>query len=261
MDLGLEGKVALVAAASQGIGAAIALALAEEGCVVELCSRVSERAERSAEAIAAATGATVVPSAVDVADADAVEAWVSEAAVRHGGLDIVIPNAGGPEHGTFADTSKDDWDAAYALTLRSAMVFAAASKPHLSDGGVMLYLTSSSVKEPIGSLLLSNVFRAGVAALAKTLATEWAGDGVRVNHLIPGRIATERVAALDAYVAKSAGITMEEASARSHSTIPLGRYGEPAEFASAAVFLVSPVASFITGATLQVDGGALRSVM
>ena len=124
----------------------------------------------------------------------------------------------------------------------------------------MLYLTSSSVKEPIAVLALSNIFRAGVAALAKTLATDWAVDGIRVNQLIPGRIATERLGELDAYVAEQEGASVDKVRARMEAGIPIGRYGAPEEFARAAVFLVSPAASFITGATLAVEGGALRSV-
>lgn len=260
MDLGLEGKVALVAAASRGLGAAIARILAEEGCTVEISSRSLERVEHTASVIAANTGQTVVGSAADVTDADAVEGWVTEAAERNGHLDIVIPNAGGPPAGTFADTTAEDWDAGYALTLRSAMAFAKAAKPHFVDGGSMLYLTSSSVREPISTLVLSNVFRAGVAALAKTLASDWAADDIRVNQLIPGRIATERLDELDGYVARGRSETVEQVRRRNEAAIPLGRYGDPSEFANAAVFLVSPAASFITGATLAVDGGALRSV-
>jgi 3-oxoacyl-[acyl-carrier protein] reductase len=260
MELGLEGKVALVAAASRGLGAAIARILAEEGCTVEICSRSLDRVQHTAEVIATNTGRTVVGSAVDVTDEASIRGWVDAAAQRHGHFDIVIPNAGGPKHGAFDDTVPEDWDAAYTLTLRSALTFALASKPHLADGGAMLYLTSSSVREPISTLVLSNVFRAGVAALAKTLASDWAEDGIRVNQLIPGRIATERVAELDAYVAERRGATPDEVRSMSQAAIPLGRYGVPEEFASAAVFLVSPTASFITGATLAVDGGALRSI-
>lgn len=261
MDLGLAGKVAMVGAASRGLGAAIARILAEEGCTVEICSRSLDRVQHTAEVIASNTGQAVVGSAVDVADSDAIRDWVAAAAERHGQIDIVIPNAGGPPAGTFADVAPEDWDAGYALTLRSAMTFAHAVRPHLADGAAMLYLTSSSVREPISTLVLSNVFRAGVAALAKTLASEWAADGIRVNQLIPGRIATERLDELDAYVAQGSGETIEQVQARIKAAIPLGRYGAPEEFANAAVFLVSPAASFITGATLAVDGGALKSVM
>ncbi len=260
MDLGLEGKVALVAAASRGLGAAIARILAEEGCIVEICSRSLDRVTHTAEVISSNTGQTVVGSVVDVTDADAIEDWIDAAAKRQGGLDIVIPNAGGPRAGSFADTNPADWDAGYALTLRSAMAFARAAKPHFGPDAAMLYLTSSSVKEPIAALALSNVFRAGVAALAKTLASEWAADGIRVNQLIPGRIATERLDELDAYVAKKQGASVEQVRSRIEAGIPIGRYGDPEEFANAAVFLVSPAASFITGATLAVDGGALRSI-
>jgi 3-oxoacyl-[acyl-carrier protein] reductase len=260
MELGLEGKVALVAAASRGLGAAIARILAEEGCIVEICSRSSDRVEHTAEVIASNTGSKVIGSAIDVTDVDAVNGWIDAAGARHGHLDIVIPNAGGPPAGTFGDTEPIDWDAGYALTLRSAMAFARAAKPLFTNGGSMLYLTSSSVKEPIGALALSNIFRAGVAALAKTLASEWAGEGIRVNQLIPGRIATERLDELDTYTADRSGMTVEDVRLQIRAGIPLGRYGDPAEFANAAVFLVSPAASFITGATLAVDGGALKSI-
>lgn len=260
MDLRLTGKRALVAAASQGLGAAITRTLAAEGATVEICSRSYERAAGTALEIGAATGATVTAYELDVADADGIGEWVSDAAGRMGGLDIVIPNAGGPPAAAFDDTTPDEWDRSYALTLRSAMAFARASKPHLGPGSAMLYMTSISVREPIRVLSMSGIFRAGVAALAKALADDWASDGIRVNHLIPGRIATERVFALDETVASGRGVPIDEVRAESIAAIPMGRYGEPSEYAAAAAFLVSPAASYITGATLQVDGGAIRSV-
>lgn len=260
MDLGLSGKVALVAAASRGLGAAIARILAEEGCTVEICSRSLDRVEHTAAVISSNTGRTVIGSEVDVTDADAIHDWVDSAAERHGHIDILIPNAGGPPAGSFTDMGPADWDAGYRLTLRSAMAFAHAAKPHLASDSSVLYLTSSSVKEPIAVLALSTIFRAGVAALAKTLASEWAREGIRVNQLIPGRIATERVDELDAYMADERDTTIAQVQSLMHSGIPLGRYGVPEEFANAAVFLVSPAASFVTGATLAVDGGALRSI-
>jgi 3-oxoacyl-[acyl-carrier protein] reductase len=261
MDLGLTGRRAVVAAASRGLGAAIARALAEEGCVVEISSRSLARAEATARSIAADTGAAVGAAQVDVTDGAAIRGWIEASARRMGGIDIVVPNAGGPPAARFDETTADDWDAAYALTLRSAMEFASAGRPHLGRGAAMLLLTSSSVREPISNLSMSTVFRAGVAALAKTLANDWAADGIRVNHLIPGRIATERLDELDGGAAAARGVTIDEVRNANSVAIPLGRYGTPEEFAAAAAFLVSPAASYITGATMQVDGGTIRSVV
>jgi len=248
MDLELTGKRALVAAASRGLGAAIARSLAIEGCIVEISSRSLNNAADTAARIVLETGGTVTSAQVDVSDPGAVESWV-------------IPNAGGPPSAFFSDTGQQEWDTAYALILRSAMAFARASRPHLTRGGTILFMTSTSVREPIGALSMSNIFRAGVAALAKTLANDWASDGIRVNHLIPGRISTERLIDLDAAAAQRLGIEADEVRSRNEKAIPLGRYGEPNEFASAATFLVSSAASYITGATLQVDGGAIQAVV
>ena len=261
MELGLTGKRAIVAAASRGLGAAIARSLAEEGCIVEISSRSLDNAQETARSIANDTGATVTAAQVDVADGDAVQTWVDSTATSMGGLDIVIPNAGGPPSAFFDATAPDDWDRSYALTLRSAMAFALAAKPHVRRGGSMLYLTSISVREPIGALAMSTVFRAGVASLTKLLANDWAGDGIRVNHLIPGRIATERLDELDEAAAQRSRTSADAVRSANERAIPLGRYGNPDEFAAAATFLVSDAASYITGATLQVDGGALHSVM
>jgi len=261
MELGLTGKRVIVAAASRGLGAAIARSLAQEGCIIEISSRSLDNARATADSISADTGAVVTAAQVDVADGGAVQEWTDDAAARMGGLDIVIPNAGGPPSMFFDTTAPDDWDRAYALTLRSAMAFAHASRPHLRRGGSMLYLTSTSVREPIGALAMSTVFRAGVSALAKLLANDWASEGIRVNHLIPGRIATERLDELDSGAAQRSDTTFEAVRASNESAIPLGRYGHPDEFAAAATFLVSDAASYITGATLAVDGGALHNVV
>lgn len=261
MDLGLAGKRAIVAAASGGLGEAIAERLALEGCAVEICSRSLERVTLTAERIASMSGSSVTGSVVDVADSSEVFRFIDAATERMGGLDIVIPNAGGPAAATFDDTSDADWDAAYHLTLRSAMAFASGSKPHLGRGAAMLVMTSSSVREPMSALSMSTIFRAGVASLAKLLANDWAGDGIRVNHLIPGRIHTARVDELDARAASRGGVSIEELREDAVASIPMHRYGLPHEFAAAAAFLVSPAASYITGATLQVDGGTIRAVI
>lgn len=258
MDLRLTGKRAIVAAASSGLGYAIAEGLAHEGCRVAICSRDTERVEKAAETLRAETGVEIIASAVDVSDEEAIKTWVTAISETWGGIDILIPNAGGPAHGVFDDLSSEQWDEAYRLTLKSAIVFASSARPHLKRGSAVLFLTSMTAKQPVGPLVLSGVYRAGVAMLAKTLADEWASDGIRVNHLIPGRIATERVAHLDAYAADARGISVDEVVTASSQAIPLGRYGTPDEFAYAAVFLVSQAAAYITGATLQVDGGALR---
>jgi len=258
MDLGLTGKRAIVAAASSGLGYAIAEGLAREGCRVAICSRDTERVEEAAEALRVETGVEIIASAVDVSDEEAIKTWVTDISETWGGIDILIPNAGGPAYGAFDDLSSEQWDEAYRLTLKSAIVFASSARPHLTRGSAVLFLTSMTARQPVGPLVLSGVYRAGVAMLAKTLADEWAPEGIRVNHLIPGRIATERVAHLDAYAADARGISVDEVVAGSSKAIPLGRYGTPDEFASAAVFLVSEAAAYITGATLQVDGGVLR---
>ena len=260
MDLGLAGKRAVVAASSAGLGAAIARRLSSEGCVVSISSRDADRIRSTAHAIEADTGHPVHADDVDVTDASAIGAWVDESARTMGGIDIVIPNAGGPPGAIFDATGPDDWDRAYTLTLRSAMAFASAARPHLGPGSSILFMTSISARQPISALAMSTVFRGGVAALAKLLADDWGPHGIRVNHLIPGRIATERVASLDASAAEAAGTSVEDIQRRNESGIPLGRYGEPEEYAAAAAFLVSPAASYITGATLQVDGGVIRAV-
>jgi len=261
MELGLTNKRAAVAASSGGLGFAIARALGAEGCRVGICGRDRFRIERAAGAIRDGTGALVVPAVVDVAEEGATGAWLDGLAAEWGGLDLVVANAGGPPPGRFGETRPKDWDAAYRLTLRSAFECASGARPHLGPGSALLFLTGPVVRQPVGTLVLSGVMRSGVATLAKALADEWAPAGIRVNHLIPGRIATERVAALDADAAQRLGISSEEARGRQEAAIPLGRYGAVEELARAAVFLLSDAAGYITGATLNVDGGMIRAIV
>jgi 3-oxoacyl-[acyl-carrier protein] reductase len=261
MELGLNSKRAAVAAASGGLGFAIARALGAEGCRVGICGRDGFRIERAAASLRDGTGAEIVPAVVDVSEPGATSAWLDGLAAQWSGLDLVVANAGGPPPGRFGETRPKDWDAAYRLTLRSALELAAAARPHLGAGSAVLFMTGPVVRQPVGTLVLSGIMRAGVAALAKSLADEWAPAGIRVNHLIPGRIATERVAALDADTAERRGVGLDEARAGYEAQIPLGRYGTVEELARAAVFLLSDAAAYITGATLNVDGGMVRAIV
>jgi len=261
MELGLSNKRAAVAASSGGLGYAIARGLAAEGCRVGICGRDGFRIERAAASVREEIGAEVIPAVVDLTEAGAGTAWIEGLAATWGGLDLVVANAGGPPPGRFADTRPKDWDAAYRLTLRSALELAAAARPHLGPGSAVLLMTGAVVRQPVGTLVLSGIMRSGVATLAKALADEWAPAGIRVNHLIPGRIATERVAALDSDTAQRLGVSLEEARAGYEAAIPLGRYGAVEEFARAAVFLLSDAAAYITGATLNVDGGMVRAIV
>lgn len=261
MDLGLAGKVTIVPAASSGLGRAIALAFAREGARVAVCSRDAAAIAEVTDAVREAGGQALALTA-DVTRTAALEAYVSAAVDRFGGVDVLVTNAGGPPAGPFEQFDDAAWQAAFELTLLSAVRLIRLALPSMRQrgGGSIICLTSSSIKQPIRNLLLSNVMRAGVAGLAKTLADELAGDRIRVNTLVPGRIATPRVAQLDRINADRAGVDVGVIEARETERIPLHRYGTPEEFAEAAVFLASDRAGYITGATLQVDGGMIRSL-
>lgn len=261
MDLGLAGKRVIVAAASKGLGRAIAAEFVKEGARVVICSRERERIEQVAKDIGAEKGI-----AADVSTEEGCRAFIDGATSALGGIDVLIVNAGGPKPGKFADLDDAAWHKAVELTLFSAVRLTRLALPELRKSkGSILFSTSTSVRQPgtpaYGTLILSNAIRAAVHGLLKTLATEVAGDGIRVNAIQPGRISTERVAELDADTAKREGTTVEKIQERfEKGVIPLGRYGRPEEFAAAAVFLASPRASYITGVSLQVDGGMLTSM-
>lgn len=260
MDLGLEGKVAMVAGASRGLGFGVAQALAREGAFVSIASR-DERA--ICEAAARLDRGNVFATAADVRSADDIERWARATEARFGGIDLLFTNSGGPPTGAALSFTDEAWQDAVNLLLFSALRLVRAVVPSMQHrgGGAILMSTSSSVKEPIANLGLSTVLRASVAALAKTLALELAASHIRVNQIIPGRIDTDRVRQLDENNAKRHGILTDEAKAKSVANIPLGRYGEPAEFGSVGAFLLSDAAAYMTGSTVQVDGGLIRSVL
>ncbi|MCL5109175.1 MAG: SDR family oxidoreductase [Chloroflexi bacterium] len=262
MDLGLRDKGAIVAAASQGMGKTIALELAREGAKVAICSRRREAIESAAEEIRRATGAEVLPLVADVRRREDIERLVESAVRQFGRLDVLVNNAGGPPPGSFGDFDDDDWAQAFNLTLLSVVRLIRAVLPHMraQGGGRIVNVASLSVKQPIENLILSNAIRPGVIGLAKSLSFELAKDNILINNVCPGRIATNRVIQTDSARAQREGTTLEEITRRQQATIPLGRYGTPEEFASMVAFLASARASYITGATIQVDGGLFRGL-
>lgn len=260
MDLGLKDKVALVAASSKGLGYGIAKALASDGAKVSLCSRSADEVAAAADTIAKDCGVATLASACDVRVESDIQAWVDKTVAAWGAIDCLVVNAGGPPAKTLKEVSEADFQAAFELTLLSSFRMIRLTLPHMTNGGSILTVTSGSIKEPIPRLGLSTIMRAGVAGMVKTLADELAGDGVRLNNLIPGRIDTDRVAQLDAVTSEKTGLSMDEVKSRAVANIPLGRYGTIDDFGAAGAFLLSPAASYITGATLRVDGGAMRSI-
>ncbi len=263
MDLGLKGKVALVAGASKGLGFAVAKALAADGASVAISSRDEKAIGEAAARIEQATGSRVLAMAVDVRDKAALERWIASAADTLGGIDGLMTNSGGPQAGPAISFDDQAWQDAADLLLFSTLRMIRGAVPLMQQrgGGAILVSTSSSVKEPIPNLGLSTVLRASVSALAKTLALELAPMKIRVNQIIPGRIDTDRVRQLDEINAKKQGVSADAAKTKALGTIPLGRYGETEEFGRVGAFLLSDAASYMTGATVQVDGGMIRSVL
>jgi 3-oxoacyl-[acyl-carrier protein] reductase len=245
-----------VCGASRGLGLAVARELVAEGATVLLVARGLE----ALEAAAAELGERALPCVVDLADPDDAARVGGLAVALCGGLDGVFVNAGPPPSGHALELTDGEWLEAFDLTLRGPLALLRGAVPLLeAAGGSILFLTSSSVRRPIAALDTSNVLRPAVAALVKSLARELA-PGIRVNSLAPGRFDTDRVRAVDARRAQAAGITVDEQRERSAAEIPLGRYGEPEELARVAAFLLSPAASYVTGAAVQIDGGSVSAV-
>lgn len=262
MELNIEDKVFMVAAASKGLGFGIARELAKNGANVCISSRTKAEIEEAARNLQNETSAKVLASMADVSNPESVKSWVKDVVSIFKRIDGLVINAGGPPPGNFDDLTDQDWHNAFNLTLMSAVRIIRCVLPHLraGGGGSILTITSLSVKEPINGLLLSNVFRSGVTSLVKSLSNQLASENIRVNNLIPGRIDTDRLRSLDTINAEARGITIEEIRKINQSTIPLKRYGTTEEFGKAGAFLVSDAASYISGSSLVVDGGLLKTV-
>ncbi|MBS99507.1 MAG: 3-oxoacyl-ACP reductase [Oceanospirillaceae bacterium] len=262
MDLKLKDQVVMVAAASKGMGYSTALACAREGAIVSMASRNREAIEAAAEKIRNETGATVKAYVFDAADGASIKRWAEDTLSELGPVKGLLVNAGGPPTGQFEKFSDDDWQSAFELTLLSSIRMIRAVLPSMrkSGGGSILAITSSSVKEPIDILLLSNVMRSGVTALIKSLSQELGPDGIRLNTLIPGKIDTDRLRGTNSMQAQKRGVSLEEHNAQMQAGIPAQRFGDPDEVGNACAFLLSDAASYITGVSLAVDGGLIKTV-
>ncbi|HTX79466.1 MAG TPA: SDR family oxidoreductase [Longilinea sp.] len=263
MDLGLKDKKALVTGASRGLGYTMAETLAGEGCQVAINSRTSERIAASANRLTGQTHGKVIGLAGDVTFPGVPAELVKDAAEKLGGLDILVCNAGGPPPGAFESFDEGTWQKAIDLSFMSHVRLIKAALPYLrkSTAASVLTVTSYSVKQPIPNLVLSNSIRAATIGLTKSLALELGREGIRFNSILPAWTQTERVGELMGARAKSNGTTIEEEIARQSKESALGRMASPQEFANAAVFLVSPAASYITGVMLSVDGGMYKGTL
>ncbi len=262
MDLGLNDKVAIVAAASQGLGRAVAFELAREGARVAICARNEDRLQKAAEEISQTTGSDVLAQALDVTDYTRVQQFVAAVEQRFGRVDICVTNAGGPPAKTFLDISIEEWRRAVELTLMSTVYFAREVLPRMQRQrwGRLITITSMSVKQPIDGLLLSNSIRAAVTGLARTLANEFGPYNITVNNVCPGYTLTERLYELADRMAGQLGTSREQVFERWKAQVPLGRLAQPEEFAALVAFLCSERAGYINGTTIAVDGGWVRSL-
>ena len=263
MDLGLKNRVALVAASSQGLGRAVAEELAAEGASLVLCAREPKTLAEVAATIADRSGAHVLAVPADVTVIDDIKRVVDAGVERFGRIDILVTNAGGPPAGTFEQITREQWEAALRLTLFSAIEFPRQVLPGMKERrwGRILNITSIAVKQPVDNLMLSNSLRAGLTGFARTLANEVAAEGITVNNIMPGYTRTERLDDLANMMAEKQGISPAEFRGKWEKEIPMGRLGEPREFAAVAAFLVSERASYITGTSIQVDGGWIKSLL
>jgi 3-oxoacyl-[acyl-carrier protein] reductase len=262
MDLGIGGRVAVVAASSRGLGLAVARGLAQEGAKLALCARSAAALESAAEEIRRDTGADVMTRALDVTSHDGVRQFVAAVVERFGRLDICVANAGGPPAKSFAETTIEDWRAAANLNLMSTVYLAKETLPAMQrrQWGRFIAITSVAVKQPVEGMVLSNAVRSGVIGLIKTLANEYGRYGVLVNNVCPGYTATARLVELSRTLAGREGVDPAEIEERWARQTALGRVGQPEEFADLVVFLASERAAYITGTSIAVDGGLVKGL-
>jgi 3-oxoacyl-[acyl-carrier protein] reductase len=263
VDLALRDRCAIVCAASKGLGRAAATSLAREGARVVICGRTADTLRAAAAAIGEETGAAVVPVVADVASASDVERLVAETVRALGGLDILVTNTGGPRSVLFESLTDADWSAAIDSIFMSVVRLSRAAIPHMRarGGGRLIFVTSVSVKQPIEALALSNALRAGITGLAKTLAIELAADKILVNCVAPGYTRTDRVVELAAAAAHRENTTITAVQKRTEQMIPLTRLATVEEFGDVVAFLASGKASYLTGTTIQIDGGYVKSLL
>ena len=261
MDLGLKGKIALVSGASQGLGLAAAKALGREGAILAICSRDESRLDKAVSTLQKENIQTFSIKA-DVSIPDQALAFVEESADKLGGVDILINNAGGPPAFGFEDISQEMWEHGFRLNLLSAITMIKASLPFMKKKkwGRIINMTSIAVKQPLDGLILSNTIRSGVIGLAKTLSRDLAQFNITVNNICPGYFLTNRVSSLASTIAKEKQVTPEDIISGWENEIPLRRLGDPEEFGHLIAFLASGKASYITGASIQIDGGFYRGI-
>lgn len=261
MDLNLTGKTALVIASSQGLGRAIAEQLVKEGANVMLTSRDEEKLKRVADELNALGAGKAAYCRADITKVEEIQAVVRAVHDTFGRIEILVNNAGGPPSGTFEQFTDEDWMKAFELTLLSYIRVIREVLPDLKQGGGhIVNIASSSIKQPIPGLVLSNTFRTGIVGLSKTLSVELAPYNVLVNTVAPGRIATDRLIYLDEMNAQRQGVSREEIQQQMEGNIPLGRYGQPEEFARVVAFLLSGANTYVTGSSILVDGGMIKSI-
>ncbi len=262
MNLGLNKKIALVCAASQGLGFAVADELAAEGSSLIICSRGEENLNKAAAAIREKHGVEILAVAGDLSITADVERIVMAGTEKYGRIDILVTNSGGPPAGNFDSLTAESWDQATRILLTSVLDLTRLVLPGMKQRGWgrILNITSIASKQPVDNLMLSNSLRAAVTGFAKSLANEVAANGVTVNNILPGYTRTDRLVELFDFIAEKEGITTDQVVARWESEIPMRRLGEPREFGALATFLVSERASYITGSSIAVDGGWIKSL-